>query len=115
MRTTCNNCLDEFDIKPGDISLVRLDDLSIQYFPCPSCGRKYVILAADDKMQRLIVERSEIQKKIRMAQAGKFREQTLRQLISRQSKIIAEQKKLQNELKPRAERLLAEGVNYGKV
>ncbi len=110
----CNNCLDEFDVAPDDITSVRIDDLAIQYFPCPSCGRKYVILAADDEMQRLIVERSVIQKKIRAARAGKFREQTVRNLIIRQEEIIAKQKKLAAVLKPRAEQLLKE-AGHGEV
>ncbi len=106
MKTTCNNCLDEFDVAPDDITSVRIDDLAIQYFLCPSCGRKYVILAANDEMQRLIAERSVIQKKIKAALAGKFREKTIRQLTERQGKIIRAQKKLHDELKPRAEQLL---------
>ena len=114
MKTICNNCLDEFDVAPDDITSVRIDDLAIRYFPCPSCGRKYAILAANDEMQRLIVERSVIQKKIRAARAGKFREHTVRNLIIRQEEIIAKQKKLAAELKPRAEQLLKE-ADHGKV
>lgn len=115
MKTTCNNCLEEFNIEPADIASVRIDDLAIQYFPCPSCGSRYVVLAANDEMQKLIVERSEIQKKIRMARAGKVREKTIRQLMERQGKIIRAQKKLHDELKPRAERLLAKEAGHGEV
>ena len=114
MKMTCNTCLDEFDVAPNDITLVRMDDLAIQYFPCPSCGRKYVIFAANGEMQRLIVERSAIQKKIRAARAGKFREQTFRKLILRQEEISMKQKKLMAVLKPRAEQLLNE-VGHGEV
>ena len=106
MRMTCNNCLDEFEIEPADIETVTLDDLEIQYFPCPSCGKKYVVLAADEEMKQLIAKRGEIQKKIRTARAGKFRQKTICQLVTEQEKVIKEQKKLMVELKPRAEQLL---------
>lgn len=114
MRMTCNNCLDEFEIEPADIETVTLDDLEIQYFPCPSCGKKYVVLAADEEMKQLIARRGEIQKKIRMARAGKFRQKTIRQLVAEQEKVIKEQKKLMVELKPRAEQLLKE-ADHGEV
>ena len=114
MRTTCNNCLDEFEIEPADIETVTLDDLEIQYFPCPSCGKKYVVLAADEEMKQLIAKRGEIQKKIRTARAGKFRQKTIRQLVTEQEKVIKEQKKLMVELKLRAEQLLKE-ADHGKV
>ncbi len=114
MRMTCNNCLDEFEIEPADIETVTLDDLEIQFFPCPSCGRKFVTLAADAEMKRMIAERGELQRKIRTARMGKFREKTIRQMIVQQNKIISAQKKLMAELKPRAEQLLKE-ADHGEV
>jgi len=114
VNITCNNCLDEFEIEPVDIETVTLADLEIQFFPCPSCGRKYVILAADAEMKRMIAERGELQRKIRRARMGKFREKTIRQMIGQLNKIISAQKKLMAELKPRAEQLLKE-ADHGEV
>lgn len=115
MKATCNNCLETFDIEKDGILYGVFDGLDIQYFRCPSCGYPFVILAEDKEMKQLIAERSEVQKKIRMARAGKFREQTLRKLILRQEEISMKQKKLMADLKPRAERLLVEGADHGKV
>ena len=114
MNITCNNCLDEFEIEPADIETVTLADLEIQFFPCPSCGRKYVILAADDEMKKLVVARGRLQKRIKAAHLGKFRQKTIMQLISEQTKLIRDQKKLWADLKPRAEQLLKE-ADHGKV
>lgn len=114
MKATCNNCLETFDIEKDSTLCGVFDGLDIQYFRCPSCGYPFVILAEDTEMKQLIAERSEVQKKIRMARAGKFREQTVRNLIFRQEEIIAKQKKLTAELKPRAEQLLKE-ADHGKV
>lgn len=114
MRMTCNNCLDEFEIEPADIETVTMDDLEIQYFPCPSCGKKYVVLAADEEMKQLIARRGEIQKKIRTARAGKFRQKTIRQLVAEQEKVIRAQKAILDKLKPRAEQLLKEAA-HGEV
>lgn len=112
MKTTCNNCLDEFEIEPTSIQTVKIEDLDIQFFPCPSCGQKYVVFAANDEMKKMVVARELLQKKIKTAHLGKFRQKTIQQLIGEQAKLIRDQKKLWAELKPRAERLLKE-KNHG--
>ncbi len=114
MKTTCNNCLDEFEIEPSSIQMVTIKDLDIQFFPCPSCGWKFVIFAADAEMKKMVAERGEIQKQIRVARIGNLRQKTVRRLVARQNKLINAQKKLWSELKPRVERLLREG-SHGKV
>lgn len=106
MRTTCNNCLDEFEIEAGSIQTVNIEDVEIQYFTCPSCGKKYLILAIDEEMKRLIADREELQKRIKAARLGKFREKTIRRLLGEQDKIMKRQKKLLPELKRRGEELL---------
>ena len=108
MKTTCNNCLDEFEIEPAGIQTVTVDDLEIQFFACPSCGRKYVVFAANEEMKKMIVRRGELQKKIKVAHIGKYRQKVIRGLVAEQEKIIKAQKKLSAELKPRAELLLKE-------
>ena len=77
MKTTCNNCLDEFEIEAGSIQTVMIEDLDIQFFPCPSCGQKYVVFAANDEMKKLVVSRGQLQKQIRTARIGKFRQKTI--------------------------------------
>ena len=114
MKTTCNDCLDEFEVEPANIQTVKIEDLDIQFFPCPSCGQKYVIFAADDEMKKLVVARGLLQKRIKAAHLGKFRQKTIMQLISEQTKLIRDQKKLWADLKPRAEQLLKE-ADHGKV
>ena len=108
MKTTCNNCLDEFETEPASIQTVKIEDLDIQFFPCPSCGQKYVVFATNDEMKRLVVARDLLQKRIRTAHLGKFRQKTIQQLVSEQTKLIRDQKKLWADLKPRAEQLLKE-------
>ena len=108
MKTICNNCLDEFEAESGSIQTVKIDGMEIQFFPCPSCGRKYVIFAADDEMKKMVVARSLLQKRIKAAHVGKFRQSTVHQLINEQTRLIREQKKLWAELKPRAEKLINE-------
>ena len=58
MKTTCNNCLDELEAESGSIQTVKIDGLEIQFFSCPSCGRKYVLFASDDEMKKMVVARS---------------------------------------------------------
>ena len=106
MTVRCDNCLDEVEIEPGSIQTVTLDDLEIQYFSCPSCGKKYVILASNDEMKRLIAERRKLTEKIRIAHAKKFRKDTIQNLVRQQSAIIKKQKRLFDDLKARASELL---------
>lgn len=109
MKTTCNNCLDEFDISPKDIISKQVEDLEIQYFVCPSCGAKYVVYAADEGMKNLTQENVRLQKIIRIARARRFREKAIRDIEDELSKVRARQKANEPSLKERAERLL-EGI-----
>lgn len=106
MLITCNNCMDEFEIEPADVQTVTMEGLEIQFFPCPSCGRKYVVFAADKEMKDMISKRVELQKALRRAHVGKFRQKIIRGMMAEQEKIIREQKKLMVVLKYRAEKLL---------
>ena len=108
MRVTCNNCLDEFELENDAVLRKALGGLDIQYFVCPSCDRPYVILAADEQMKKLIADRGAIQRKIRMAQTGNFRQKTIRKLVEEQAAIIKKQKALAGDLKLRAVQLLKE-------
>ena len=113
MTTTCNSCGEVFEVTPRSIIEAEFireheEDLTVQYFKCPKCGRKYVVFAANEEMKRLVDERVAIQKKVKAAHIGKFREKTTRQYLNEIAKIEEKQKKLLQTLKPRAERLLAE-------
>ena len=48
MTTTCNECGKTFEITPKDIITAEMEGLEIQHFPCPLCGQKYVVFAADE-------------------------------------------------------------------
>jgi len=111
MRTTCNNCLDEFDISPEDITIKRIEGLEIQFFLCPSCGARYVIYAADEEMEKLTSQNVELQKKIRLARERRFREKTIRGIEMELTKVRARQKKLEPTLKRNAEHLLRRDEN----
>ena len=108
MTTTCNECGKTFEITPKDIITAEMEGLEIQHFPCPLCGQKYVVFAADEEMKKLVAQRVELQKKVKLAHIGKFREKTTRQYLAEISKIEGKQKKLLRELKLRAEKLLKE-------
>ena len=108
MTTTCNNCLDDFTVLAEDIKMVVLDGLEIQFFRCPSCGRKLVIFVADGEMKELVAERDKIQGQLRLARIGGLRKKTVRRFVARQNSLANAQKKRLRELKPRAERLLKE-------
>jgi len=109
MRMTCNNCLDEFEIEPADIETVTMDDLEIQYFPCPSCGAKYIGYAADEEMKALTKLSISYQEKIRLARQHHFREKTIRVHQAGLAEVRARQKKLEPKLKALAEKLLKDG------
>ena len=111
MRTTCNNCLDEFDLSPEDITIKHVEGLEIQFFLCPSCGARYVIYAADEEMEKLTSQSMELQKKIRLARERRFREKTIRGIELELAKVGVQQKKLEPKLKQRAELLLLASQN----
>lgn len=111
MITRCNNCLDDIQLEPDSIQTTTIDDLDIQFFACPSCGKKYVVFAANKEMKKLVAAREQLQRKIRVARAKKFREKTIRKLIDEQSRQEREQKKLIIVLNACAEKLLAEPLD----
>ncbi len=111
MITRCNNCLDDIQVEADSIQTTMIDDLEIQFFACPSCGKKYVVFAANEEMKKLVAAREQLQRKIKVARAKKFREKTIRKLIDEQSRQVREQKKLFIVLKACAEKLLAEPLH----
>ena len=106
MKTTCNNCLDEFELEADKIKTVTMEGIEIQYFLCPSCGYKYVVFATNEELKRLVEERQQLQKQYKAARAGHYRKKTIGQLIMAQKRLIRRQKRLWAELKPKAELLL---------
>ena len=109
-QTTCNKCGYDFTIEKSCCGTVEVGDLSVQYFFCPKCKAKYQILTADSRMRELIAERQALQREISTAQKQKFREKSIRELLGRFDRIVAEQKRLAPELKKRGEDILMKGA-----
>ena len=109
MTTTCNNCLDEFDVSPEDVCTVEIAGLEIQYISCPSCGAKYIGYAADEEMKELTKQSISYQEKIRLARQHHFREKTIRVHQAGLAEVRSRQKKLEPKLKALAEKLLKDG------
>ena len=108
MKTECNLCQAEFDVNGASIETVTKAGVSIQYFACPACGKKYVFYAADLPMQELTAHRTELERKIRMAHFKKFREKTIRGYLKELDRVKARQLELLPGLKRQAEQLLKE-------
>ena len=111
MIATCNKCKRDIEIIQEDIETVELEDLRIDYFSCPYCLRKYVVFAADKKMQELVKERKIIEGQLLLARAKRFTAKTIRGYIDKQEKIKAEQLALMAKLWPRAAKMLREADN----
>lgn len=110
----CNACREVFAVEKGQFRTVKADDLEIQYFVCPHCGEKYIVLATDSEMRRLIGTAVKVGKILRLAHAKKFRADEIR----RYERVLAitkqRQEKIAPELKKRGYAILKEEDNEPK-
>lgn len=91
------------------VCTIKKDDLVVQYFVCPACGKKYHVFTSDAKMRDLIQRRTQVQTKIKAAFAKKFRQKTIRGYERELDKIKREQEKLKPALRAAGEKLLHGG------
>ena len=111
----CNGCKQMIYLIGAQIGHVEEGDLHIDYFTCPYCGKKYVSFASDVPMRELITRRRALQEKLKVAQANKFREKTIRQYVRAVDKIKAQQEKMMPALLERANAAVAgEGADHGE-
>lgn len=75
----CSECGGEFIPDKSLFGEIQKDDLVVQYFTCPNCGKRYHVFTSDSEMRALIERRREVQMKIRAAFAKKFREKVIRE------------------------------------
>lgn len=102
----CNKCGKGFYTGEDNLSIIKKDDLTVQYFSCPYCEERYHVFTADAQMQALIEQRKAVQLKIKAAFAKKFREKTIRKYEKELDQIKRQQKKLLPELKAAGEKIL---------
>lgn len=75
---TCNNCREMFVVENNNISTMMDGNLEVQYFSCPKCGKKYLVLATDGEMRELIARYKKIAMRLRIAHKSKSRSATIR-------------------------------------
>lgn len=97
----CNACKEMFVAERKDIISVTDGDLEIQYFSCPKCHKKYLVLAADEEMRGLIERYKKVAAKFKAAHIGKFRAAEIRKF----ERELAEIKKKQMQKRPELNRL----------
>lgn len=109
----CNSCDKEFLLTEDLYGKLEQDDLTIKYFSCPHCGRKYHVITINARMNELIAQRKLFQSKIAMARKRKFREKTIKGYIDELAKVQEAQQILFAELKVRGEEILRQSKARG--
>ncbi len=112
MNITCNICGKNFELERPDLIEQRIDDLNIQYYVCPHCGKKYIVFAADVEMLGLVQLREEYERKIRTAVLKKFRRKIIEEWIRKNDEFKLRQLRLLPTLKKRAAGLLEKANDY---
>lgn len=111
MDVICNKCKENFSVERHDIRTVYRDDITVEYFCCPKCGRLYHVLTTDAEMRNLIGERMRLMQSVRLARAKRFREKAIKKLLVEIDKIKAKQETHYQELKPIGKKILEEMSN----
>lgn len=106
--TLCNACLEMFVVERKDIATVTDGDLEIQYFSCPRCGEKYIVLVTDSEMRKLIGTAVKVAKMLRLAHVKKFRADEIRKYERVLAITKQRQEKIAPELKKRGYAILKE-------
>ncbi len=104
----CDYCNEMFTPEPGAFETMTVGDLEIQYFTCPKCHRKFLVLATDPEMRKLIAQRQEIAAKIKMARVEKARPKVFKRLAKELDAVINAQKRKLPELKRLGRKALRE-------
>ncbi len=94
----CNACREMFVVEQKDIVTMTDGDLEIQYFSCPKCHKKYLVLAADEEMRGLIEQYKKVAAKFKAAHIGRFRAAEIRKLERELAEIKSKQMKKRPEL-----------------
>ncbi len=110
----CNTCREMFTVDGGQFCVVKDGDLEVQYFICPHCGEKYIILATDSEMRGLIATVVETSKKLRLAHAKRFRAEEIRKYERVLAITKRRQEQIAPELKKRGYAVLKEAPNEPK-
>ncbi len=96
---TCNYCNEMFLVDRKDVMTQTDGDLEIQYFACPKCHRKFLVLATDPEMRELIAHRQKVATKIKMAKVAKARPKVFKQLARELELVENAQKRKLPEMK----------------
>lgn len=97
----CNVCSEMFTVEKGHFDVVTDGDLEVQYFACPNCGEKYIVLAVNSEMRELIATAKDTAMKLRLAHAKRFRAEEIRKY----ERILAETKRRQQQIEPGLKKL----------
>lgn len=108
---TCNYCNEMFLVDRKDVVTKTDGDLEIQYFACPKCHRKFLVMATDPEMRKLIAMRQQIATQIKMARVAKAGPKTF-QRLARELELVAQaQKRKLPEMKRRGWAALTKEVD----
>lgn len=102
----CDNCKAEFKVDNANLLKAAKDDIEVQYFECPDCRRKYMVIVIDSKMRELINHRQLLTSQISLARRKHFRKSTINGYIAKMEKLKAEQIKLSKQLEPIGKKIL---------
>lgn len=104
----CDFCNETFTLEPKGIETTTVGDLEIQYFTCPKCHRKFLVLATDPEMRELIARRQEIAAKIKVARVAKARPKSFKRLTKELDAVVKAQERKLAELKRLGRKALRE-------
>lgn len=102
----CDSCKTEFNVDDERLLKVTEGDIEVQYFECPECKRKYIVITTNEKMRELVEKRSLLTAQIRLARAKHFRTSTINGYLKKYQKLKEEQLRLSTELAPIGKKIL---------
>ncbi len=102
----CDSCKAKFAIDNANLLKVTEDDIEVQYFECPECRKKYMVIVIDSKMRELINRRQLLASQIALARRKHFRKSTINGYIANMEKLKTQQLKLMAKLDPIGKKIL---------
>lgn len=110
-RVLCNCCGKDISLRGISVETVQDGELQVQFFFCPHCGKKYLIVATDNELRQTMKRRDDLMKKAALFRRNGFREKSVEKFkreINRLSKDIERQAAA---LRKSGEMLLEEGTD----
>ena len=106
MQIKCEACGKDFEYSKESMEVTQDGEYEVQYFTCPSCHKRHLVLCIDAKMREMVNERRKIINQLAIAQKKQMYSKQISKLQRDDRKLKARQIDHMNELRPKGRAIL---------